>query len=1008
MNRKHHQYYQRIQELVLVHLTPVLVRRLENQVQLIKEAQSSLSDYYSHTELEDDKVEILEMLRKMRSLKESLARSINGVSDSSQKPDLDEEFSDYFGELKSYADTLPELLLEDQSLDRFVPFPNDSFRIKVGKRLKKLGLLLGWMPRRIANWARSKSNKKIVPLKLWKHEIPLRGLIIYHFRDLLVEQIIDMEQAINRTIATSTNELYEMETSLDKKFAIMIGQEDQEGNSMRSLDQDTKIDQILSKINDLAESISGVTANRMERIFNIFQLNYDIVGTIELSVKNFSTSGLEETHRQAARAYRKTMEGWNNTLNVLSDRYSFDNELFNTRFTNLEQYLYISQKLETVLSEKILRKINEVSEFLSARKRQLESSSIDDADFKKSLKEVKYEISKFLKRSIPDCVQLIAEQNIPVLLENFELKTKNQVAQLSETRSIVKNLSYEHAIKESDISRIAPKDLITFEALPAYLKKLQNLRAEVTEVIEETQQNLMEISNICDFNLETALAALDDRSQHDRAKTMSIEGIERACSRIQDIISDLTKIATSVDNTIHTGADEFNERIMALNEIDQAFDTQVRLAKAMALEKTREFRKRILDQFKQGVPRMITNLKRRGLMLYKRYREASQKYGIANPTQTLSAEISGFLSDTEYTVNNLPFVYQRLFEISPLENPYFLVPRPLVTYQLKKAYENWEAGHYGATALIAESGSGVTTLIRFFLQEYKIGIPVLYAESSQQIYQEKDLFLFFEKTLQIEGLTDLETLVEYFNKQEGKRMFILEDLEHFFLRKVNGFDCITIILELITRTNQKVLWLTSINQFSFDYLDKTLNINDYFAFNIVVKPFKPHEITSLILKRHRVSGFSVRFLPDKMDRKNSKFRKMNDEERQEYLQSEFFTSLNRIVQSNISLALIYWLRAIKEIDDDVMYIRSLKSVDFSFLSKLSDEKQFTLHAMLLHDGITVRDHAKVFMQSVKRSELTLLALTDDGIIVLENGRFHINPLLFRQAVNLLSAKNIIH
>ena len=85
----------------------------------------------------------------------------------------------------------------------------------------------------------------------------------------------------------------------------------------------------------------------------------------------------------------------------------------------------------------------------------------------------------------------------------------NQVSQLSGTRSMVKNISYEHAIKESDIHRIAPKDLITFEALPEYLARVRELASEVNEVVEMTQKNLMEISNICDFNLETALAAID-------------------------------------------------------------------------------------------------------------------------------------------------------------------------------------------------------------------------------------------------------------------------------------------------------------------------------------------------------------------------------------------------------------------------------------------------------------------------------------------------------------------
>ena len=395
-------------------------------------------------------------------------------------------------------------------------------------------------------------------------------------------------------------------------------------------------------------------------------------------------------------------------------------------------------------------------------------------------------------------------------------------------------------------------------------------------------------------------------------------------------------------------------------------------------------------------------------MLYKRYRETSQKYGIGSPSQVLNAEVSGFLSDTELTVSNMPFVYQRLFEISPLDNMYFYEPRQQATLGLRKALENWEEGHYGATALIAETGSGATTLIHFFLRELKSTIPTIQINTSQQIYSRDEFFQFFQKLFEIDALTDTDGLVNYLNQLDGKRIIILEDLEHFFLRKVNGFECIKILIELITRTNQNIFWLTTINEYSYQYLVKTANIDDYFSYNIMLKPLRPTQVTSLVLKRHRVSGFNIGFRPHKLDRKNSKFKKMDEDQQQEYLQKEYFANLNRIARSNITLALIYWLRSIKEIDDDVMYLRSLKGIDFTFLSQLSDEKLFTLHAMLLHDGITINDHSKVFRQTVKESKLIILPLFDDGIIVHKEGRFYINPLLFRQVVNLLTDKNILH
>jgi hypothetical protein len=91
-----------------------------------------------------------------------------------------------------------------------------------------------------------------------------------------------------------------------------------------------------------------------------------------------------------------------------------------------------------------------------------------------------------------------------------------------------------------------------------------------------------------------------------------------------------------------------------------------------------------------------------------------------------------------------------------------------------------------------------------------------------------------------------------------------------------------------------------------------------------------------------------------------------------------------------------------------MMIRSIKGIEFTFLMNLSDEKLYTLHAMLLHDGISINDHTKIFQQTNKESEFLVLALFDDGIIELRDGLYFINPLLYRQVVNLLKAKNILH
>ena len=64
----------------------------------------------------------------------------------------------------------------------------------------------------------------------------------------------------------------------------------------------------------------------------------------------------------------------------------------------------------------------------------------------------------------------------------------------------------------------------------------------------------------------------------------------------------------------------------------------------------------------------------------------------------------------------LPFVYQRLFEIKPLEDKRFYFGRDLEMKELSKAFNNWQSGKFSPTVIVGEKGSGSTTLINFFTE----------------------------------------------------------------------------------------------------------------------------------------------------------------------------------------------------------------------------------------------------------------------------------------------------
>jgi len=163
------------------------------------------------------------------------------------------------------------------------------------------------------------------------------------------------------------------------------------------------------------------------------------------------------------------------------------------------------------------------------------------------------------------------------------------------------------------------------------------------------------------------------------------------------------------------------------------------------------------------------------------------------------------------------------------------------------------------------------------------------------------------------------------------------------------------------------------------------------------------------MRRHRVSGYNLKFeSPKSRTKETNILGKKIPEKTQENITKEFFEDLNVFAQSNISLALLYWLRSTVSFENNTVVIGKIKNIRFDFLSSLDTTSIFTLHTLLLHESLSIREHAAIFHQEEKQSRMTLMVLEDSGILKVEDGFYTINQIIYRQVVNVLRNKNLIH
>ena len=226
---------------------------------------------------------------------------------------------------------------------------------------------------------------------------------------------------------------------------------------------------------------------------------------------------------------------------------------------------------------------------------------------------------------------------------------------------------------------------------------------------------------------------------------------------------------------------------------------------------------------------------------------------------------------------------------------------------------------------------------------------------------------------------------------------------------MHGFRALEKFLLFASRTQAKIYWLVSCTLYSWEYLDKVLQVSKYFHKTLWLRDFPQEEVENIVLKRHRVSGYKLLFnLPEEIS-KSKKFKKLRtEEEQQSFLQSLFFKNLDELSKGNITITLLFWLRAIQELSEDKISIYPLITFDFSFLNQLPAEEIFTLAAFMQHENLKTAEFSEIFNQNIEKTSLLLTRFFNSGILLKNERGFHIHPFLYRSIVRILKSKNLLH
>jgi len=919
---------------------------------------------------------------KIADYKAQLHSLINDTWSDPEEKKFTEAYNELTEAIQSNIDSLNEKQVREQKRERFQVLSEDSFSIVFQKAIKRSFFELSIMPRGFANLFR----KQKLESRYWKHTIPLQNLARRQFQEKMILDLKEVTNHFFRGLSAKYSEI--------KLWEETLGQT-KNGTINKGL-KDFKKD-LLTQINDTLDHI-------VETRSEIFLSEREKAGTIEFPNHQLTDRSIARSIDQSEKDWTRNNLEWKNNIYALFEEWRYDLDINTLKHKTLAELEEFQIGQIDRLGEHINPEINEIREFIKEANQTLSKSG---ESLPKELKKINYQAGKKLdKELVPKLCDKLSGKLVTNLIDKLEIVVCRNVELLSDEHVIVKKSTYDEPLKTEELYKISPYELIAFEMLTALQEKLSTAKKELFSSLETTTANATDLDHIVTFSLSSAISASEEGKSNEEALSIAKEGLERASNRLAETKEQLDASILKNSELLTVGVNQFCSDIMELTENENVRQLRLRITKAKAAKQADEVRKQLSEKVQNRRVWLYSASTHAKDQIVHFVDQVGEKFILTASKPAISKQVSDFLIESQLAIDKLPLIYQKLYQIEPLEDLELFEGRKQEFEELKGAFENWKKGRFAATAILGEKWGGLSTFLNYVIKEAKFKYPVKRFTIAESINTQEEFLELMKKVLKDESLENFGQLIDTLNSGQ-QRVIILEDIQNLYLRKVNGFGAIEAVLQLITSTSQNVFWVVTTTIYTWEYLNKTINIQEFFSYNIRLGKFSDEQIVNIIWKRNKISGFDILFEASNKLIEDRKFKALAESEQQQLLKKRFFSDLNAFAESNVSMALLFWLLSTKKVDQSTITIGTFIKPDLNFLTVLSMDKIYVLHALILHDGLTETQLSEVLNISQTTSRMALLALFEDGIIF-KKEVFMVNPIVYRNTIGLLKNRNLIH
>jgi len=926
-------------------------------------------------------------------IKEGFSGILNKIENTLSDKESESIVTAYLSTVDKISKEFPDDEVWKQKEERFTFQQNDSVWVALGKRGKSTARGFGKFGYESIQFFKGilRGKKKTYPH--WEQKIPLDKAVYYHLVDN--DSVLEWGHLLERV---QLNLIKDIEDLLVKK-----------ADEQKELDLAAFVSEQKNKLEekkaDLRNRVEHVLNNKQSQIIEYIEK----VGTLEWNSRFFNEERLQSTTEKISSRYQTQKEQWKLVQQLFFERTEDVVQFLKLRSEIKEEISKYESAFGDIFQESLQTPLRELSEDLEEAIKKVGQGATAE-----ELRSLHEELTTFVDERLIQPIQKLLDKQIlsdktEHLFEDLLLK----VGQFPKEAQLIFDSELDNNPPSVNQEEVEWRQLVIRALRELFMKSLQPSDQQYEEFLSQNLEEIIEVKNIISVNFDSALEARDeDVAENEDPTKVAGEALQRILSKVQELNGQADEKWQKVNNAIDAGSKEFFSSLLALLHEGDSKQLQLLNAKYTMKEKTKDWQT-VLDSRWARVEDW--------LMLWSRFVWRKLKaYGVNLKAflgfkeqviqESKRADIATYLSETDQKMKELPYIYRRLFDFHSLADKRFFEPAQESTITFKRAYEQWQNEFPTNFAIIGEKGSGKSSFLSLMVDAELGDEQVEIVEFTKTIWEEEQLVNKIAAVLEVGSPQTIEELVAFINDSDKREVVVLESIQNCFVRNINGFKAVEKLSYLISETRSNIFWMISCSRYAWSFLNKVLQISEYFSHISKSDSLNEEQVKRIILSRHQASGYSLYFEPDDQIRQTRTYRKLKDheEEAQEHLKKDYFKKLTKLAEGNPSIAMIFWIRSIRDYDETYFYVQPLEVTSVEMIEELSPQVLFVLAAFVLHDTLLDKELAMVMNITLEESRLLLNRLRSRGMLVEKNESYTINHLMYRQIVWVLKERNIIH